>query len=165
MMADSLLLPECVFHSGTLGGLMTLYESNFIKLTQLIENMESLLLGNSNKYTSYTDLDCDLHMAIIKKERYTTTLTLTYEFSIDNGKGFSESVLDPDLTIRIYHDAKLVDVVDSTNISKHQHRKLHEISQLQSHELSARWKRNMMLNKWLDYLLDMEHSFSGFMNE
>ena len=35
MLVDSLLVPQCVYRPGTFTGLMTLYESNYIKLNQL----------------------------------------------------------------------------------------------------------------------------------
>jgi len=35
MLVDSLLVPQCVYRPGTFTGLMTLYESNYIKLHQL----------------------------------------------------------------------------------------------------------------------------------
>jgi len=42
---------------------------------------------------------------------------------------------------------------------EHRHRLLREIAQA-SVELDRRWARNMMLNKWLDYLADMGHCLS-----
>ena len=35
MLADSYIVPECIARPGSFGGLMTLYEANYIKLTQL----------------------------------------------------------------------------------------------------------------------------------
>src|SRR6188768_2109283 len=35
MLVDSLIVPECVYRPGSFTGLMTLYESNYIKLREL----------------------------------------------------------------------------------------------------------------------------------
>ena len=64
---------------------------------------------------------------------------------------------DPDLTVRVYHDARLVEAVGGRE--EHRHHKLQELAKTHSRELDWRWRNNMMLNKWLDYLLDMGHEF------
>ena len=46
-----------------------------------------------------------MHLRLHERSRYTTTLTLTYLF--DEG---GMAVSDPDLQIRIYHDARLAEV-------------------------------------------------------
>jgi len=45
-------------------------------------------------------------------------------------------------------------------LEEHRHPKLHEFHKTHSYELDTRWKNNMMLNKWLDYLLEVGHRFS-----
>ena len=158
MITDSLIVPECIFRPGTFTGLMTLYESNYVKLFRLIEDFQSFKEKGPKKTLSHTELDCDLQLEVRLKERYTTTLNLTYLLYVDDEMGLPGPVLDPDLTIRVYHDAKLIEVVHG--LEEHRHLKLHEFCQTHSYELDARWKSNMMLNKWLDYLLDMGHGFS-----
>jgi uncharacterized protein YqiB (DUF1249 family) len=140
---------------------MTLYESNFIKLTSLIESLGSLRPKRPKPAVSVSSDDCDLHLEPVAIERYTTTIKLTYWFTepFDDGE---RRVADPDLTVRVYHDARLVEAVRAA--STHHHRKLQELATqvwggVHSLELDRRWRNNMMLNKWLDYLLDAGHRF------
>jgi hypothetical protein len=62
------------------------------------------------------------------------------------------------MTIRIYHDASQVEAVSC--LSGHRHRRLQELESTHAAELGRRWPINMMLNKWLDYLLDSGHGFA-----
>ena len=99
MVVDSLIVPQCVYRPGTFTGLMTLYESNYIKLHQLVPALE----WPAAAIVSSTPRDNDLHAEIVRREPYTTTLRLTYWFD-DAGI----AVADPDIVVRIYHDARLV---------------------------------------------------------
>ena len=159
MIADSLIVPECTFRPGSFTGLMTLYESNYIKLAQLVSDFDVLPDRESEPAISRSDLDCDLHLQVRLREPYTTTLKLTYLFYPDSsGPQAQRPIPDPDLTVRIYHDARLVEAVRGRE--QHQHHKLQELARAHSRELDWRWRNNMMLNKWLDYLLDCGHGFA-----
>ena len=167
MLVDSLIVPECVYRPGSFSGLMTVYESNFIKLSRLFADLDALSAESSR--ISHSSQDLDLHAEVQLREPYTTTLRLTYWFEegFEEGptEGFGEAfdagsaepVPDPDLIIRVYHDARLVEAVAGRE--DHQHAKLREIALRHSLELGRRWRNNIMLNKWLDYLLDMGHAF------
>jgi hypothetical protein len=72
--------------------------------------------------------------------------------------GAEGGVPDPDLLIRVYHDASLVEAVTSRD--RHRHRVLQALARTHAGELDRRWRMNMMLNKWLDYLIDNGHSFA-----
>lgn len=150
MLADSLIVPECVYRPGSFTGLMTLYESSFIKLDQLAGRA----MQDNGYRVSTSESDCDLHLEFLQREPYTTTLKLTYWFE----DARRQRVPDPDLTVRIYHDARLAEAVDARR--SHRHHVLQELARSHSHdELDRRWRRNIMLNKWLDYLIDMGHAF------
>jgi uncharacterized protein YqiB (DUF1249 family) len=147
MLVDSLIIPECVYRPGTFTGLMTLYESNYIKLHMLAAAFD----WPSEGMVSTTRRDSDLHATIARREPYTTTLKLTYWFTEADGV----LVADPDLILRIYHDARLVEAVSGRE--RHRHHKLRELAVSSGAELGRRWRINMMLNKWLDYLFDVGH--------
>ena len=151
MVVDSLLVPQCVYRPGTFTGLMTLYESNYIKLHQLAADLEWPV----GAIVSQSPRDNDLHAEIVKREPYTTTLRLTYWFREAGGV----AVPDPDIVVRIYHDARLVEAVSSRDA--HRHTKLRELAGSSSAELDRRWRLNMLLNKWLDYLFEVGHSFTA----
>jgi uncharacterized protein YqiB (DUF1249 family) len=147
MVVDSLLVPQCVYRPGTFTGLMTLYESNYVKLHQL----GSVLRWPADAVVSTSPRDSDLHAELVRREPYTTTLRLTYWFE-DAGV----AVADPDIIVRIYHDARLVEAVSRGEA--HHHAKLRELARSSNAELDRRWRLNMLLNKWLDYLFEAGHS-------
>lgn len=152
MLVDSLIVPECAYRPGSFSGLMTIYESNYIKLARLVARLEDLDEIEPDQ-VSRCDRDCDLYLELQTRQPYTTTLKLTYWFGADA----AERVADPDLTLRVYHDARLVEAVAGREV--HQHAKLREFARSHSIELGRRWRRNIMLNKWLDFVIDMGHSF------
>ncbi len=149
MVVDSLLVPQCIYRPGTFTGLMTLYESNYIKLHQLAAALD----WPADAIISSSPRDNDLYAEIVRREPYTTTLRLTYWFD-DAGM----AVPDPDIVVRIYHDARLVEAVSAREA--HRHTKLRELAGSSSAELDRRWRLNMLLNKWLDYLFEVGHSLS-----
>ena len=150
MVVDSLLVPQCIYRPGTFTGLMTLYESNYIKLQQLASTMT----WEADATVSSSPRDNDLHVEIVRREPYTTTLRLTYWFE-DAGI----AAADPDLVVRVYHDARLVEAVSSGE--SHRHVKLRELAKSSNAELDRRWRLNMLLNKWLDYLFEVGHSLGA----
>jgi uncharacterized protein YqiB (DUF1249 family) len=151
LLADSLIVPQCIYRPGSFTGLMTLYESNYIKLSALTTAFE----WPAPTIVSSTPKDADLHLTVMRREPYTTTLKLTYWFDEEDGT----SVADPDLILRVYHDARLVEAVSGRD--RHCHHKLRELDGSCTAELDRRWRMNMMLNKWLDYLGDVGHSLQG----
>lgn len=156
MLADSYILPECIVKPGSFGGLMALYEANFIKLSQLIEGLEQ----RSDRDLSMIPDDCKLYFAIENRTRYTCELRLTYLFEQQGraGGGISAAqVADPDLVARVYFDARMAEVTGWIN--SHRHELLRSLSRRYQQELDLCWRRNIMLSKWLDYLLERGHRF------
>lgn len=74
--------------------------------------------------------DCELRLSVLERSRYTTTIQLTYA-----------SLALPELRVRIYHDARVAEVQGAEGGAP------------------ARWARNMLLNKWLEYCADRGHRF------
>ena len=150
MLADSQLLPECIYRPGSFSGLMLLYESNYLRLAALTGDLDR----GMDSWISRVRSDNDLYLERTGAERYTTTLCMTYWLRSADGR----PVKDPDMTIRIYHDAAQVEAVSCR--AAHRHHRLREISRSHAGELNRRWEINMMLNKWLEYLIDSGHGFS-----
>ena len=148
MLVDSLIVPQCVYRPGTFTGLMSLYESNYVKLRQLAAELE----WSADAVVSAPIRDHALHAEILRREPYTTTLRLTYWLPDDGDR----VVPEPDLVLRIYHDARLVEAVSCAESLRHA--KLRELARDSHTELGRRWQLNMLLNKWLDYLLEVGHS-------
>jgi uncharacterized protein YqiB (DUF1249 family) len=129
--------------------LMSLYESNYIRLGWLIEDLSQV----GDPLVSTVEGDCPLHLKIEERSRYTTTLNLTYIFEQD-----TQALADPDLQIRVYHDARLAEVQYSAR--SHRHSMLETLRSSINRGLGDRWRSNMMLNKWLDYCVERGHRFA-----
>lgn len=148
MLADSYIVPECIVRPGTLGGLISLYEANFIKLAWLLANPAR----DSGTFVSRCTRDCDLHLTVEEHSRFTRQLRLTYLFQEPSG-----AVADPDMLLRIYLDARVAEVVAWADHQRHP--LLCSLALSYCSEIDRRWARNMVLGKWLDFLLDNGHSF------
>jgi uncharacterized protein YqiB (DUF1249 family) len=125
---------------------MTLYESNFLRLRQIIPELERL----DGYYQSRVAGDCDLHLEILDRSRYTVTLSLSYFFQADGIR-----VADPDMKIRAYLDGYLAEAMSLSG--DHRHAELRRLTRAHRQELDSRWRRNIVLNKWLEYLMDQGH--------
>jgi len=146
MLLDSHLVPETVAKPGSFVGLMALYESNYLRLLRLIPDVDRL----DGCFRSRVAGDCDLHVEILERCRYTVTLSLTYHFETDDGL-----LVDPDMTIRVYLDGQLAEVMAIG--SRQRHTTLRKLVKEHLRELDRRWRRNIVLNKWLDYLSEQGH--------
>lgn len=137
--------------------LMSLYESNYLRLTSLAGDLRQL----SGMRVSRVQDDCDLRLSVLERTPYTTIVDLTYLFApqVDAGPGTPETC--PDLRIRIYHDARLVEAQEWTQPPGHRqgHELLRRLRGAAERELDQRWARNTMLNKWLEYCIDRGHGF------
>lgn len=129
--------------------LMTLYESNYIRLRWLVPDI-TVVQGS---LVSTVEGDCPLHLQVEEHTRYTSTCKLTYFFEEADGLR-----ADPDLVVRVYHDARLAEVRSCARW--HQHEVLQSLRWQCTHELGDRWARNIMLNKWLDYCVERGHRFA-----
>jgi uncharacterized protein len=135
--------------------LMALYESNYVRLGWLAGALASL----SGTHRSIVRNDCDLLLSVTERTPYTTTLNLTYRFDEPGEKSGAAASPDyPDMGIRIYHDARLVEAQEWA--SAHPNGLLQALRRHAERELDQRWARNVMLNKWLEYCLERGHRFS-----
>jgi uncharacterized protein YqiB (DUF1249 family) len=148
MLVDSHILPECIALPGSFGGLMTLYEANYINLVQIIPDLSAL---NGSRISRVTD-DCDLHLTIEHQTRYTCDLRLSYLFGEEG-----DLIAEPDLVARIYFDARIAEV--RSWVDSHRHEVLLALSEEFGTQLDQRWIRNMMFSKWLEYLQEKGHHF------
>jgi uncharacterized protein YqiB (DUF1249 family) len=146
MLHDYQLVPETIVKPGSFVGLMSLYESNYLRLQRLIPELNRL----DGYYRSRVAGDCDLHVEILERSRYTITLSLSY-FFYENGT----RVADPDMKIRVYLDGQLAETMGFCG--EHRHMELRRLCRMHRAELNMRWRRNIVLNKWLEYLMDQGH--------
>jgi uncharacterized protein YqiB (DUF1249 family) len=130
--------------------LMTLYESNYIRLRALVREPAAL----SEPLVSRVAGDCDLHLSVVEHCRYTSVLRLTYLFD-----ELDATVAEPDLEVRVYHDARLAEACRCARWQRHPG--LASLQASLSIALGERWRRNMLLNKWLEYCADRGHRFAA----
>jgi hypothetical protein len=148
MTVDSLCVTSWRARPVSFVSLMTLYESNYIRLRGLVGEARAL----SGRVVSSVPGDLDLHVEALEHSPYTTILRLTYVFE-DAG----EPVADPDLEVRVYHDARLAEASRCGRWGRHP--ALAHVQARLPAALGERWLRNMMLNKWLDYCAERGHGF------
>jgi uncharacterized protein YqiB (DUF1249 family) len=149
MICESNIVPECIIGPGSFGGLMALYEGNFIKFRRLVGGPDGL---SETNYLSKVSSDFDLFLSVEASTRYTQDVRLTYHFAETE-----RLIADPDLRIRVYGDARMTEVTGWAD--HHQHTVLRGLVRKFTREIDKRWSRNMMLSKWLDYLTEKGHSF------
>ncbi|HZT01382.1 MAG TPA: DUF1249 domain-containing protein [Steroidobacteraceae bacterium] len=143
--------------------LMSLYESNFIRLGWLAGDLARL----EGRHCSHVAGDCDLLLTVTGRSPYTTTADLTYV--LPGGAG---AMAYPDMRLCIYHDAHLLEAqewaagqglgqgVGQAQPALRPPRSAPETPRKAERELDQRWARNMMLNKWLEYCAERGHRFS-----
>jgi uncharacterized protein YqiB (DUF1249 family) len=154
MLNDSMTLVSWRSRPRSFVALMSLYESNYLRLAALCGDPRAL----SGARVSRVPDDCDLRLTVTEVSPYTTTLDLTYLFA--EPAGISTY---PDMRVRVYHDARLAEARewaqdwDQTGRGPHEHEALRRLRSAAERELDQRWARNTMLNKWLEYCIDRGH--------
>jgi uncharacterized protein YqiB (DUF1249 family) len=93
----------------------------------------------------------DLRMEVLERHNYTTFFRLTYEFREGEKRSYA-----PDAHIRFYHDAHIAEAT-SFNLGQGCSRTAHP-SYPPRQILQQAWRRNRVLDRWLDYLLKQGHS-------
>jgi uncharacterized protein len=134
--------------------LMGLYESNFIRLQWLTGALISL----EGQHRSAVAGDCDLLLNVTERSPYTSTLNLTYLLE-GEGPESTNAVPYPDMRVRVYHDAHVVEALEWA--ATHGQPVLKALRSHAERELDQRWARNVMLNKWLEYCVERGHRFSA----
>ncbi len=129
--------------------LMTLYESNYIRLGWLVPDLRRA----TGSLTSAVPGQPALEISVLEQCRYTTTLGMSYLF--DDG---AAPARDPELEIRVYHDARLAEARGTA--ADYAHRDLRRLAAAVPRDHGHRWSCNVLLNKWLEYCAGSGHRFA-----
>ncbi|MGC1952562.1 MAG: DUF1249 domain-containing protein [Gammaproteobacteria bacterium] len=132
----------------SLAELIALYESNYIRLTRLVPELRAM---EGTTVSRVADA-LDLYLTVLERSKYTTSLALTYQFQ-DGDEVFAE----PNARIRVYHDARAVEVV-----SQIRRRRIHPARRWHRRpmpELERKWELNRFLHKWLGFCQRQGHIF------
>ena len=147
MIFDHDIVPQSIAEPNSFVGLMTLYESNYVKLNHLFPNIKQYDDDRSIK----SPFGNDIQLGVNKKTKYTMIISMTYSFEE------SEIIeYEPNLTIKIYFDSRSAEVIGIGKLSKKN--KLRDITYQNKDIINQLWRRNIILNKWLDYIIDCDYS-------
>ncbi|MEN8175105.1 MAG: DUF1249 domain-containing protein [Pseudomonadota bacterium] len=130
----------------TVGGLMALCEENYFAFMRLAPGVGAM----SGVAVSRAGNTADLVLHILENSRYTSLVQLTHHFCHHSG----EKDRDPDARLRIYHDARQVELVDLRQSILPVERRFEHPA------LILKWRANIFINKWLAFCLAQGHSFS-----
>jgi uncharacterized protein len=130
-------------------GLMTLYESNFIRLGWLVPELRRM----RGSLTSEVAGEPSLELSVVEQCRYTTAFQLSYLFA--EGGAMSR---EPGLEVRVYHDARLAEACGAGAAPAHP--RLRSLAATVPASRGERWSSNMLLNKWLEYCVECGHRFA-----
>ena len=148
----------------TVGVLMALCEDNFVLLSRLAPHIR----GQRGPFVSRRRGGVDLYLEIEEQSRYTTVVRMTHYFprprpatgplstDADRAVGLGP---DPDLRLRVYHDARQVEVLDLRQTA------LPTRTYYEHPALEAKWRVNLFLAKWLRYCLSEGHGFGPRLGE
>ena len=130
-------------------GLMTLYESNFIRLGWLVPDLRRM----RGSLTSEVAGEPALELSVVEQCRYTTAFQLSYLFA-----GSGAVTREPGLEVRVYHDARLAEACGAGAATLHP--RLRSLAAAVPASRGERWSCNMLLNKWLEYCVECGHRFA-----
>ena len=147
MIFDHEIVPQSIAEPNSFVGLMTLYESNYVKLNHLFPNIKQYDDDRSIK----SPFGNDIQLGVNKKTKYTMIISMTYSFE-------EREIIEyePNLAIKIYFDSRSAEVIGIGKLSKKNI--LRDITYQNKNIINQLWRRNIILNKWLDYIIDCDYS-------
>lgn len=128
--------------------LMWVFEANYDRLLTLVPRLDEL---NGLAKASVDGL-MDLHLEILDRSRYTTTISLTHYLN-DQGR----LVANPYMRVRLYHDAKVAEVLAYQNQSRFRHE--YPYPNPKMHQRHEKRQLNLFLAEWLTYCIARGYRF------
>lgn len=134
--------------SDRFASLMELYERNYVLIRLLVPELKGMQPGY---FVSRHQNAMPLELSVLSHSRYTSTFNLTYRFNEKLARGRSQC--EPDLVIRLYHDARSCEVMSGLLPEG-------RIEVRRTRDLDEGRRLNRFLNKWLSYCIRQGHCFS-----
>ncbi len=128
------------------GRLMALCEDNYELLARLVPGLREM----TGRHVAASSGHADLYLEILQQSRFTTVIHLTYVF--DQGDA---SHSEPDAVLRIYHDARQLEVVELRQSDA----VLSAMPLYEQPGLSNKWQLNLFIGKWLAYCVATGYRF------
>ena len=135
----------------TLGGLISIHESNYVRLQRLAPDLDRLDGVNVSRVAGALDL----YLCVLDRFKYTTSLCLTYRFDASDEE--DEQLFEPRARIMVYHDVRAVEVIG--HCRRRASRKVHPWRRGATPELDRKWELNRFLHKWLGFCHRQGHLF------
>lgn len=134
----------------------------FVKQRKYVPHLPSILATCENNYICMLKLlpDCDsvnlsyqfevseqlkYVINIIESTRYTSTLTMSQRASN------SPQFLQPSMTIRLYHDAKVAEVIEAQRTARLE--PVYDYPNIKMHMRNEKFMVNVFLAEWLHFCL------------
>lgn len=128
-------------------------ETNYVRLAKLLANKQLPTLQDEYRFMVARGTHHWLHLLrIIERSPYTTTLELS-RTAIDESSNWLKM---PKLTLRVYHDAKLAEV-----LAWEGHKRLrprYEYPNQSMYQSDEKYQLNCFLGEWLTLCLEHGHS-------
>ena len=129
------------------------YEANFERLIWLVPTLASAPDLIRGILLSHGADGMSLQLTILEHSKYTTTIALTHHLRMDDAM-----ITDPFMKIRIYHDARVAEVLSYQCQSQLQI--FHPDATLNVPNLREKCRINRFLSEWLDYCIAHGYQFA-----
>jgi uncharacterized protein YqiB (DUF1249 family) len=124
--------------------------ANYQKLLRLIPN----LLDYRDTAMGLAESSSTLHLEVLERSPYTLTVMLSHSF-----KRNLEEFLEPAVTIRLYLDLQLAEVI--SDHARAAVAKVYKNPSLSLEIMNYKWRLNYFLQKWLEHCLNKNYRFSS----
>ncbi|ABC32643.1 uncharacterized protein conserved in bacteria [Hahella chejuensis KCTC 2396] len=124
-------------------------EANYFRLSKLVADREagSEVTYSLHNHTAYLGL---IRIKVLESSRYTNLLFLEQVHAIGRW------VNNPQLTVRIYHDARMAEVISAVNHARVE--AVNDYPNGKMHLPDEKLQLNQFLSEWLNYCLHHGHS-------
>lgn len=136
--------PDLLVRGGRIGTLIDLFERNYRLIERLVPELDLPFVSAISR----AEHDLPLHLIVLERGKFTASFRLSYQI---------EGRFEPDVWVKLYRDAQLAETLYCA--TRPPWLALDESDPEALRYLNAQWKRNVMLNKWLHYLLHHGHGF------
>ena len=136
------------FGARDIAGLIRIYEASYVRLEKLIPDLPAC----DRLMVSRVAGVLDLHLEIVERQPYTSSLVLTYRFPDRNG-----CMLEPNARINVYHDVRAAEVVSHSRRRRYHATRPWAPGHMP--ELDRKWQMNRFLLKWLRFCTYQGHIF------
>ena len=118
---------------------MCIYEQNFKRLLRLLPVLQTA----PGELLQQCDLENSLRVEVLESHKYTTVIKLSQRLAK------VASIPEPLMTVRVYHDAKVAEVLSYQQHSRF--RPKYDYPNPQMHQVREKKRVNEFFGEWLDY--------------